>query len=334
MNPSPHQPVSLQEVIAAVQPKAGDVLVDGTFGAGGYSEALLKAADCHVIGIDRDPSVREHVTRVQQEFGERFTFMEGCFGDVHALLAGRQVDGLVLDIGVSSMQLDTPERGFSFRFDAPLDMRMSGEGESAADVLATRDEKEIADILWRYGEEKASRRIAASIVAARAENPVTTTAQLRELVHRIIPVHRGKGIDPATRTFQALRIAVNRELEELQEVLNASISLLKAGGRLVVVTFHSLEDRLVKQFMREHATLPANPSRHLPPLPDATNTTPVFSLLTSKAVRASEADIAANPRARSATLRACVRMQDSEIRTQKSENEKLTSESFKGGHHA
>jgi 16S rRNA (cytosine1402-N4)-methyltransferase len=299
---TPHQPVLLHEVITAMHPQAGETLIDGTFGAGGYTSALLHHAACHVIGVDRDPSVREHVARVQAEFEDRFIFMEGRFGDLRALLAGRQVEGLVLDIGVSSMQLDTPERGFSFRFDAPLDMRMSGEGETAADLLAFRDEKEIADILWRYGEEKASRRIAAKIVAARAECPITTTSQLRELIHSIIPVYRGKGIDPATRTFQALRIAVNGELTELQQALDASISVLKAGGRLVVVTFHSLEDRIVK-----HSTLPANPSRHLPPLPDAANATPVFSLITSKAVRAGDAEIAANPRARSATLRACVR---------------------------
>jgi 16S rRNA (cytosine1402-N4)-methyltransferase len=304
---NPHQPVLLREVIAAMQPHAGDVVVDGTFGAGGYSEALLRHAACHVIGVDRDPSVREHVVRLQAEFGERFTFIEGRFGELRALLAGRQVEGLVLDIGVSSMQLDTPERGFSFRFDAPLDMRMSDTGETAADLLATLGEKEIADILWRYGEEKASRRIAAKIVAMREVAPITTTAQLRALVHSIIPVHRGKGIDPATRTFQALRIAVNRELEELHAVLAASISVLKTGGRLVVVTFHSLEDRIVKQFMREHSVLPANPSRHLPTLPNAPNASPVFTLLHNKSVRASEAEIAANPRARSATLRACIR---------------------------
>ncbi len=303
---SPHAPVLLDEMVRALSPQSGEIMVDGTFGAGGYSEALLEAADCRVVGIDRDPSVRPHVERLQARFKERFSFKEGRFGEAEALLEGRKIDGLVLDIGVSSMQLDTPERGFSFRFDAPLDMRMSPQGKSAADLLAGASEKELSDLLWRYGEEKASRRIAAAIVKLRAEMPITTTAQLCDLIYRVIPP-RGQKTHPATRTFQALRIAVNQELEDLERVLAASLIMLRTGGRLVVVTFHSLEDRIVKKFMRAHATAPVAPSRHVPDFPGDSRGMPPFKLLYTKGVSATEAEIRRNPRARSATLRACVR---------------------------
>jgi 16S rRNA (cytosine1402-N4)-methyltransferase len=306
MDAAPHAPVLLNEVLEAVAPKNGEVIVDATFGAGGYSAALLRHAECHVIAVDRDPSVRPHADRVRAEFPDRFTFLQERFGELPALLQGQQVDALVLDIGVSSMQLDTPERGFSFRFDAPLDMRMSDTGSSAADLLASLSEKEISDILWRYGEEKASRRIAALIVNMREEIPITTTQQLKALVHQVIPPYGGK-MDPATRTFQALRIAVNDELQELERVLAASVVMLREGGRLVVVTFHSLEDRRVKQFMRTHATVAVAPSRHMPSLPDASHHAPLFRVNHNKAVIAGEAEIALNPRARSAKLRSCTR---------------------------
>ena len=305
-SPAPHAPVLLAEMLKAVSAQAGGRIVDGTFGAGGYSQALLETADCHVIGVDRDPTVRPHAERLRQQFSERFTFREGRFGTLDEMFKGEEIDALVLDIGVSSMQIDTPERGFSFRFDAPLDMRMSGKGPSAADLVASLSEVSLAELLWRYGEEKASRRIAAAVVKLREEMPILTTKQLRDLIHKVIPA-RGSKIDPATRTFQALRIAVNQELEELERALAASISLLRSGGRLVVVTFHSLEDRIVKQFMRTHSSAATSSSRHLPSPANNGEKSPPFKLIHAKGITASEAEIARNPRARSATLRACMR---------------------------
>src|SRR3990167_8925807 len=246
-----HKSVMLQEVLSAIAPKDGDIIVDGTFGRGGYTHAFLDAASCQVWGIDRDPEAVV-VGSELEKINPRFHMIEGAFGSMDALLTEeniQQVDAVALDIGVSSPQIDQPERGFSFSKDGPLDMRMSLQGPTAADLVNNLPEEELADILYTYGEERASRRIAKKIVATRKEHPIHTTRQLAELIYSVLP-RFGKGIDPATRTFQALRIKVNDELGELERGLESAERILAPGGRLAVVSFHSLEDRCVKRFMR------------------------------------------------------------------------------------
>lgn len=305
----PHAPVMLHEMLAALNPQGGEQIVDGTFGAGGYTKAILEAADCRVFSIDRDSHVRRFADQLKAAFGGRFVFLSGSFGQMVQLLAEQgveSVNGIVLDIGVSSMQLDEAERGFSFKKDGPLDMRMAQHGMTAAELVNEASEATLADIIHHYGEEKAARRIAKAIVQSRAEQPITTTHQLAALVARV--VGRGKGkIDPATRTFQALRIHVNDELGELVRALEAAEQLLAPGGRLVVVTFHSLEDRIVKRFFQSRSGgLEERVSRHVPVTAKAA--APVsFELHERKAVKASETEAAENPRARSAKLRWAVR---------------------------
>lgn len=303
-----HLPVLCVEVIAALAPRAGEVFVDGTFGAGGYSGALLAAADCKVYGIDRDPSVQMHAERVSAQYPGRFTLLQGRFGDMADLLAGEgieQVDGVTLDIGVSSMQLDQAERGFSFQNDGPLDMRMDAtSGESAADVVNGREEAELADIIYLHGEEHRARAIARAIVKARNEAPITRTLQLAAIVARVV---RGKpGHHPATRTFQALRIHVNDELGELQRGLVAAEKLLKPEGRLAIVSFHSLEDRVVKRFLDRRCGKSQGQSRHLPEASVAPRA-PSFTAIHKGAIAASDAEADSNPRSRSAKLRAARR---------------------------
>jgi len=303
----PHVSVLLQEVVTALAPRDGAIFVDGTFGAGGYSRALLDAARCRVFGIDRDPSAVATGQDMAKGYDGRFDIIGGRFGDMDALLAERgvtSVDGVALDLGVSSMQIDQPERGFSFQKDGPLDMRMENSGPSAADLVNALPEGELADILWRYGEERHSRRVARAIVADRKETPFTTTRQLAELVRRVVPASKD-GIDPATRTFQGLRIAVNDELGEVERGLAAAEKLLAPGGRLAVVSFHSLEDRLVKDFLKDGSGLAARPSRHLP---SVATETPRFKLLSKKPIVAGGAELAANPRSRSAKLRVAERL--------------------------
>lgn len=303
----PHLSVLCTEVVSALQPGAGELFVDGTFGAGGYSMALLDAADCQVIGIDRDPAVRGHAERVAAAHPNRFRLVEGRFGDMTGLLAGigiEAVDGIALDIGVSSMQLDEAARGFSFQHDGPLDMRMGDTGETAADIVNSRDEAELADIIYLYGEERRARAVARAIVAARAEKPITRTRELAEIVGRVV---RGTpGVHPATRTFQALRIVVNDELGELKRGLAAAEKLLKPDGRLAVVSFHSLEDRVVKRFLDRRSGKQAGSSRHLPAAATEQRA-PSFTPLHKGALAPGEAETAANPRARSAKLRAAKR---------------------------
>jgi len=302
-----HLSVMCSEVVSALDPRAGEVYVDGTFGAGGYSAALLAAADCQVIGIDRDPSVQVHADRLSAAHPDRFRLLRGCFGDMAELLAGigvDAVDGVALDIGVSSMQLDQAARGFSFQQDGPLDMRMGDTGETAADLVNTRDEAELADIIYLYGEERRSRAVARAIVGARAEQPIARTRQLAEIVARV--VRAAPGIHPATRTFQALRIAVNDELGELRRGLVAAERLLRPEGRLAVVAFHSLEDRVVKRFLDRRSGKQAGGSRHMPTM-EAAPRAPSFQPLHKGALSAGEAEIAVNPRARSAKLRAARR---------------------------
>ncbi len=307
MSPAPHTPVLLAEVVAALAPRAGSIFVDGTFGAGGYSRAILDAAPSTVYGIDRDPDQIARSAPLQTQFAGRLTVIEGRFGSMDALLAEHgvtEVDGVALDLGVSSMQLDEPERGFSFRHDAPLDMRMEKAGPTAADTVNELPEEELADIIWRLGDERHSRRVARAIVAARKAEPITTTAGLADVVRSAVPRSKD-GIDPATRTFQALRIYVNDELGELDRGLSAAERLLRAGGRLAVVSFHSLEDRAVKDFLRRRSSAMARPSRHLPPV--AAGRAPSFALVEKKPIAPSAAEVAANPRARSAHLRVAER---------------------------
>ena len=316
-----HTPVLLSEVLSALAPKDGEVFVDGTFGAGGYSRALLESCNCRVYGIDRDPRAIGVAAALQARYGTRLTLIPGRFGDMQSLLAAVgviAVDGVALDIGVSSMQIDDPARGFSFRDDGPLDMRMSGtaeDGQSAADLVNSSDEETLADIIYTYGEERLSRAIARAIVAARQTAPIMGTAALADIVRGAVRRRTGKGrseetIDPATRTFQALRIVVNDELGELDRGLAAAEALLRPEGRLAVVSFHSLEDRRVKSFLATRTGSSARPSRHSPSLHArgiARGAVPSFRLLARKAVRPTPEEIARNPRARSARLRAAMR---------------------------
>lgn len=303
-----HAPVMLNEVLEALAPVDGGVYVDGTFGAGGYTKAFLDHANCTVVAIDRDPAAVARAESLKAEYGSRLVFVRGRFGDVENLLktAGfDKVDGFVLDIGVSSMQLDEAERGFSFRFDAPLDMRMGSDEntETAADLVNTMEEGALADLIYKYGEERHSRRVARRIVEARAESPIETTGRLASIIRSAVPKSRDN-IDPATRTFQALRIAVNDELGELERALNAAEKILKPGGRIVVVSFHSLEDSIAKEFLHENAEGKARGSRYMP---EIKNDEGLFRLLHRKAVKPSDDETQINPRARSARLRAAIR---------------------------
>jgi 16S rRNA (cytosine1402-N4)-methyltransferase len=302
-----HVPVLLKEAMEALDPREGGVYVDGTFGAGGYTRSLLDHG-ARVIALDRDPSAIRIGEELKAASGGRLELVEARFGELDEVvkrLGEDAMDGIVLDIGVSSMQLDEAARGFSLRFDAPLDMRMGSSGRSAADILRDEDEATIADILFHYGEERASRRIARAIVADRETKPYTSTLELAEMIARVAPARRGELTHPATRAFQALRIAVNDELSELAHGLSAAERLLTPGGRLVVVTFHSLEDRIVKQFFASRSGRGRAASRRLPGEP--VEAEPTFEVPRGQPIEASEAEISANPRSRSAKLRFGVR---------------------------
>jgi 16S rRNA (cytosine1402-N4)-methyltransferase len=291
----------LNEVLEMLQPRDGAHYVDGTFGGGGYSSAILEAADCRVLGIDRDPEAIARGQKLVERFGGRLTLVQGEFS--HMDQYTQATDGVVLDLGVSSFQFDEPARGFSFREDGPLDMRMSKSGESAADVVNSADERTLTQIIARYGEEKNARRIARAIIAAR---PITGTAQLAAIVSEAQgPAALRLAIHPATRTFQALRIHVNDELGELERGLEAALTILKPQGRLVVVSFHSLEDRMVKQFLVGRSAAAPRASRHAPvtAAPKA-----AFQLLTTRPRIPSETETASNVRARSAKLRAGLKL--------------------------
>jgi 16S rRNA (cytosine1402-N4)-methyltransferase len=302
--------VLLPEVLAALAPQAGERLIDGTFGAGGYTAALLDAGqDVRVLAIDRDPTAVAAGRPLVERSGGRLTLVEGRFGELDrvAEAAGfAPADGVVLDIGISSMQIDDPARGFSFQADGPLDMRMSAAGPSAADVVNTAEEADIADILYRLGEERRSRAIARAIVARRQERPFARTLELVEVVERVLGRGKVGGRHPATRTFQALRIHVNDELGELRQGLSAAERVLRPGGRLAVVSFHSLEDAMVKRFLQGRSGKREGGSRHLPP-GTPSKRSPSFRFVNAKPVSPSEAELAANPRARSARLRWAVR---------------------------
>ncbi len=302
-----HVPVLLKEAMEALDPLAAGVYVDGTFGAGGYARALLDRG-ARVIALDRDPSAIRAGETLAASSGGQLELVEARFGELDEVvkrLGVGGVDGVVLDIGVSSMQLDEAARGFSLRFDAPLDMRMGGSGRSAADILRDEDELAIADILFHFGEERASRRIARAIVADRETKPFTSTLELAGMIARVAPARRGELTHPATRAFQALRIAVNDELSELVHGLCAAEQLLEVGGRLVVVTFHSLEDRIVKQFFASRSGRGRAASRRLPGEPAEAE--PTFEVPRGQPIEASEAETSANPRSRSAKMRFGVR---------------------------
>jgi len=301
----PHVPVMLPEVLSALAPRDGGVYVDGTFGAGGYTRAILGAADCKVIAIDRDPSAIRAGQSLVSEFAPRLSLREGRFADMETLVGAERINGIVLDIGVSSMQIDEAERGFSFLRDGPLDMRMAQSGTSAADAVNSLPQETLSNIIYVFGEEPRSRAIARAIIEARKEAPITTTHGLVKAIERVTGRPRPDKIHPATRTFQALRIHVNGELDELVEALHAAERLLPQGGRLVVVTFHSLEDRIVKRFFASRAgKLPAG-SRHLPGAVKGPE--PSFELPFKGHLGASDAEARLNPRARSAKLRAGIR---------------------------
>lgn len=303
-----HVPVMLTEVLANLAPRDGGVYLDGTFGGGGYTSAILDAAACTVWAIDRDPAAIARGAGLAARYPGRLHLLEGSLGEMMALLARagvHRLDGVVLDLGVSSFQLDDPVRGFSFRLKGPLDMRMGRTESTAAALVNTLSEAELADTLYRFGEERLSRRIARAIVAARATAPITTTTRLASIIRSVVPPGRS-GIDPATRSFQALRIRVNDELGEIERALEQAARMLRPAGRLVVVSFHSLEDRLVKQLMTRLGGRAAAPSRH-DPGSLAERAPATFRLLTPRPLRPSAAEAAANPRARSARLRAAER---------------------------
>ncbi len=299
---APHVPVLLAPLLAGVAPVTGN-WIDGTFGAGGYARGLLEAGADKVIGIDRDPSVFEMASDWAGAYGDRLALVEGTFSELDEVADG-PVDGVVLDLGVSSMQLDQAERGFSFLREGPLDMRMSGAGVSAADLVNHAPEGELADILYHYGEERQARRIARAIVRDRAEAPFETTLALAELIERLLPRAKPGQSHPATRSFQALRIAVNDEFGQLAAGLEAAERALAPGGRLAVVTFHSLEDRVVKRFLQAAASEGGGGSRYAP---ERAAHEPRFRLTPKKAIGPSPEELQANPRARSARLRIATR---------------------------
>lgn len=303
----PHQPVMLNEVLASLQPRDNALYIDATFGRGGYTRAILNSAVCNVMAIDRDPDAIAAGQSLVNEMNGRFSLKEGPFSALAEIAQAEgheKVDGIVFDLGLSSPQLDEAERGFSFRHDGPLDMRMEKSGADAADFVNSADEAEIAHVIWMYGEERASRRIARAIVKARQEAPITRTKELAKLVHSVMPRPKPGQIDPATRTFQGIRIHVNGELDEIEAAMIAAEKMLKPNGRLVVVSFHSLEDRIIKSFMLKRSGQGPRPSRHLPDIEMAPAS---FSLPSRKPVLPSEAETEQNPRARSAKLRLAVR---------------------------
>lgn len=304
-----HIPVLLPEVLAALAPIEGKVFIDGTFGAGGYSRALLDAGALLVLALDRDPTAIAAGQELVSQVGPRLRLVEttfGCLEDAAREAGLDAVDGVVLDIGVSSMQIDEAARGFSFQSEGPLDMRMSLSGESAADFVNAAPEAEIARVLYELGEERRSRAIARAIVRAREAAPISTTARLAEIVSRAVGGRRGEDRHPATQTFQALRIHVNDELGELKRALRGAESILQPGGRLVVVSFHSLEDRIVKQFITARSGRLPQGSRHLPPQ-SVKFSEPSFRILNPRPLTPQKGELDANPRARSARLRAAVR---------------------------
>jgi 16S rRNA (cytosine1402-N4)-methyltransferase len=306
-----HIPVLLEPMIQEMNPFDGAVYLDGTFGRGGYTRALLEEGSCIVCAMDRDGETENTAQEFKKIYGERFHFRSGCFGHMKDIWADYMFDGIVLDIGVSSPQIDEAARGFSFRHDGPLDMRMGQTGPTAADLVNNLKEEELAHIFYRWGEEKRSRHVAKAIVNARQSVPITSTTQLAHIIHQVVRPSRD-GLDPATRSFQGLRIAVNDELGELERALAGSLHRLKPGGKLIVVTFHSLEDRIVKRFFEKFSGQEKGPSRHNPMmLMNQPLTPPLLKISTLKPVVCSAQEMSQNPRARSAKLRCAIRTEES-----------------------
>lgn len=304
-----HKPVMLKEVLQYLQPKAGEIYIDCTFGAGGYSKAILKAADAVVYGIDQDPDVMPLAEALSKEFGSRFKFVAGNFADLDSLMSAQNiqnVDAIILDLGVSSMQLESAERGFSFMNDGPLDMRMNKTGQSAYDFINGATQEEIANVIYKYGNERKSRLIAKKIIETRKEMPIKTTLELADIVRSVIKRGSDK-IDPATKTFQAIRIFVNDELYALEKLLAVAERLLSEDGRLIVVSFHSLEDSIVKEYINQRIKPKQNWSRHLP-FVESEEFKPKFKWLKNKVIAPSDEEVASNPRSRSAKMRAAVRI--------------------------
>lgn len=296
-----HVPVMLNEVIEALAPKEGEVHMDCTFGAGGYSKAIL-AEGVKLIAVDRDASVSKYADELKSKYKDKFEFINCNFGDISE--DEFQLDGIVLDLGVSSMQLDTPERGFSFSHDGDLDMRMGIDGKSAKDFINNAQEEEIANVIYEYGDEPSSRKIAKRIVEAREKGPIDTTFKLAEIVRRAVNRKPGK-IDLATKTFQAIRIWVNEELDSLSRFLDKALSLLKVGGRIVIVTFHSLEDRIVKNYFKQFISKRVARSKYSK---EPLNPNDKYQLLYKKPLVPTREEVRANPRSRSAKLRAAIRI--------------------------
>jgi len=296
------------EVLSGLNLRDGGTYIDGTFGQGGYSKAILDAAATKVVGIDRDPAAITFGTRLIKKYDGRLTLFHGCFGDINKIMANEgisYVDGIMLDLGISSPQIDNPERGFSFRFDGPLDMRMESKGPTAADFINGATEENIANVIYQYGEERYSRRIARGIINARKLEPILSTSQLVRIIHSSVGRSRD-GIDPATRTFMALRIQVNDELGELDRGLISAERVLNPGGRLAIVAFHSLEDRKVKSFLYKHSGIAAKGSRHMPEI-IGSNKDPSFKLIKRGAIKPTDKEVLLNPRSRSARLRVAER---------------------------
>ncbi len=304
-----HQAVLLKEVIANLKPEKDGTYLDGTFGAGGYSRAILEAVQCNLFAIDRDESAKKFAEKLTKNFPDHFVFLSGKFSESERLLSEQnapKLDGMVFDIGVSSMQLDDRSRGFSFDSEAKLDMRMDQNSfPSAFEVVNESSEKELAQIIKEFGDEPKARQIAKKIIAARAVKPITSCQELAQIVRSLY--YGYSKTDPSTRTFQALRIFVNQELEELKAALASSLTLLKKGGRLVVVSFHSLEDSIVKNFLKEESGLSQTFSRYQP-ISEQQNSSKNFHVLTKSAISPTAEEIAANPRARSAKMRVAVRI--------------------------
>ena len=294
---APHYSVLLPEILENLNPQDNKQYLDCTFGAGGYTKAILSSADCHVTAIDQDPNVKKYA----QEIKDRFTFVEGNFADAKELTTGASFDGIVLDLGVSSMQLDEAMRGFSFMRDGALDMRMNASGYSAADFIAESTEEEIANVIYKYGEEVQSRQIAKAIVTERAKDPITTTLRLAEIVREAMHYRKAK-IDPATKTFQAIRIYINKELESLEQFLDNLKDMLKPGARVLIVSFHSLEDSIVKSFFRDHSAKKVARSKYAKE-PENIDDDKWLKLLSKKPILPSEGEVKENYRSRSARLR-------------------------------
>lgn len=303
---APHHSVLLSEVIEQLKPEANKRYLDCTFGAGGYTKAILNSCNCNVSAIDQDPNVKKYALEIKENFGKRFEFLEGNFADALNLSAGARYDGIVLDLGVSSMQLDEAERGFSFMRDGLLDMRMNATGYSAADFIAESSEELIADVIYKYGEEVQSRQIARKIVLEREKEPITTTIRLAEIVRSAMHYRKSK-IDPATKTFQAIRIYINKELESLERFLNNLKDMLKPGARILIVSFHSLEDTIVKTFFRNHSAKKIARSKYAKK-PENIDETKWLKIITKKPILPNSNEIRINYRSRSARLRVAERV--------------------------